>query len=48
MRAILEFFKTGTLPVAPEETLEALAIIEIAVKHRDKFDTWTDMGDFLS
>ncbi|MDR1689409.1 MAG: hypothetical protein LBS21_12475 [Clostridiales bacterium] len=47
MRAILEFFKTGISPVAPEETLEVLAIIEIAEKYRDKFDTWIDMREIM-
>jgi hypothetical protein len=44
MKVILEFFSTGTAPVKPEETLEILAIIEAAQKHRDKFDEWTEIN----
>jgi predicted dehydrogenase len=47
MRAILQFFETGVSPVQQEETLEALAVIELAMKHRDEFDTWIDIGEFL-
>ncbi|MDR1688449.1 MAG: hypothetical protein LBS21_07540 [Clostridiales bacterium] len=42
----LLIFFTRLTKVAPEETLEVLAMIEIVEKHRCKFDTWVDMEDY--
>ena len=40
MRAILEFFKTGVPPVAEEETLEVLRLIDAARDARQHPDEW--------
>ena len=46
MRAILDFFVTGQPPVAEEETLEVLALIDAARKARQTPDVWLSMEQF--
>lgn len=43
MKAILDFFVTGRVPVPHEETLEILAIIDAAGSARKRPDTWFNM-----
>jgi hypothetical protein len=43
MKAILDFFVHGILPVRKEETLEILAIIDTTKKARAAQDTWFDI-----
>ena len=46
MKAILDFFLTGQPPVAEEETLEVLALIDAARKARQTPDVWLSMEQF--
>ena len=46
MRAILDFFLTGQPPVAEEETLEVLALIDAARTARQTPDVWLSMEQF--
>ena len=43
MKAILDFFETGISPVAEEETLEVLALIDAAKQARQNPDVWYDL-----
>lgn len=43
MRAILDFFVTKAPPVRKEETLEIMAVIEIAEKARSRQDEWLEI-----
>ncbi|MDD3277833.1 MAG: Gfo/Idh/MocA family oxidoreductase [Lachnospiraceae bacterium] len=45
MKAILDFFESGVSPVAKEETLEVLKLIDAAKKARLCPDTWLDMQE---
>ncbi len=46
MKAILDFFATGQSPVAEEETLEVLALIDAARTARQTPDVWFSMEQF--
>lgn len=46
MKAVLDFFAHGILPVKEEETLEILALIDAARVARTHADTWFDLTDF--
>jgi predicted dehydrogenase len=43
MKAILDFFVHGIVPVQKQETLEIIAIIETAAKAREHPDEWFDL-----
>jgi len=46
MKAILDFFMTGVSPVAEDETLEVLALIDAARTARRQPDEWLYMNQF--
>jgi predicted dehydrogenase len=43
MKAVLDFFVHGIVPVPREETLEIIAIIEAAAKARENQDQWVEI-----
>ena len=43
MKAILDFFETGISPVAEEETMEVLILIDAAKQARQNPDTWIEI-----
>jgi predicted dehydrogenase len=43
MKAVLDFFVHGVVPVQKQETLEIIAIIETAAKAREAPDQWFDL-----
>lgn len=43
MKAILDFFTHGIVPVRKEETLEIIAILEAAGQNRKRFDEWIEI-----
>lgn len=42
-KAIMDFFVHGICPVAKEETLEIIALIDVARKARKEPDRWFDL-----
>ena len=43
VRGILSFFQTGVAPVAPENTLDALAMLTAAHKAMKDMDQWIEV-----